>query len=402
MAQGKVKCLALGFLSLGLSSCFYDSRWGQQKQSEQHAAARSTPQQLRSQALNREGRVADRTLRLRVYATPAYAATVLDWQKQFEALLDCANSVFVPDFGTAFEAVELKSFRPKAGEAKLDEVLAELRQEDEGRDVDWVVGLVTAVPSFAVSADDLGVAPLLGKHLVMRAMSDAHEYEAITRELSELSESERLKLYQVRKRHKLCAVFLHEVAHTLGVPHELVASSLMNPRYQVGAQGFSDEASRILRASLELRATQPSLLLDAKLAGELSSWLQASNADWEPNTRDELLGEFSSAGNSSIPASTTATATDPSGEEPPPSPAPSGPPIEGLSSAEQQRYDSARAELNAGRAARARQLAAPLLAKYAKLPAIMSLRCDIAMGIGGDWETISAECPGYSSFGSDK
>jgi hypothetical protein len=33
--------------------------------------------------------VADRTLRLRVYATPGYAATVLDWKKQLtDALVE--------------------------------------------------------------------------------------------------------------------------------------------------------------------------------------------------------------------------------------------------------------------------------------------------------------------------
>jgi hypothetical protein len=32
--------------------------------------------------------------------------------------------------------------------------------------------------------------------------------------------------------------------------------------------------------------------------------------------------------------------------------------------------------------------------KYPKLPAMQSLRCDIAMAMGGDWATISAECTG--------
>jgi hypothetical protein len=186
-------------------------------------------------------------------------------------LLDCANSVFVPDFGAAFAAVELKTFRPQADEEKLDGVLGELTEKDPGRDVDWVVGLATAVPHFAVSADDLGLAPLLGNHLAMRAMSDAQEYEAIQGSLTELSEDERLKLYQVRKRHKVCTVFLHEVAHTLGVPHELLASSLMNPRYQVEAQGFSDEAADIVRASLELRAAQPNVLLDSTLTEHMTA-----------------------------------------------------------------------------------------------------------------------------------
>jgi matrixin len=405
MLRGPVKRCGLVVLSLGLSSCFfYDSRWGQQKQAQKHEVARSTPRQLRSQSSRNEARVAERKLRLRVYATPGYAATVLDWQKQFAGLLECANSVFVPDFGSAFEPVELKTFRPRSNEEKLDGVLRELTEEDHGRDVDWVVGLATAVPRFAVSADDLGLAPLLGNHLVMRAMSDPHEYEAIQNGFTELSESERLKLYQVRKRHKLCTVFLHEIAHTLGVPHELLASSLMNRRYQVEAQGFSDEATDIVRASLELRSAQPNVLLDSTLTRNLSSWLKSPNAGWEPSSRDALLQELASTAENAQPALSAAAQSPaaPSVARPTPGLASNGPPVAGLNADEQRSYDRARAELNAGHAAAARELAVPLLAKHAALSEVQSLRCDIAMAVGGDWDTISAECPGLSPFGSGK
>ena len=402
MNHGWVKCSGLVVLSLGLSSCFfYDSRWGQQKQAQKHEVARSTPARLRAQSVGNEARVASGALRLRVYATPGYAATVLDWKKQFEGLLECANSVFVPDFGVAFEAVELKSFRPKSSEEKLDGLLHELSEEDAAQDVDWVIGLGTAVPRFAASADDLGLAPLLGDHLVMRAMSDPHEYEAIQSGFTELSENERLKLYQVRKRHKLCTVFLHEIAHTLGVPHELVASSLMNRRYQVEAQGFSDEAAEIMRASLRLRAAQPHVLLDAALTRDLSTWLSAPNADWEPSSRDALLGEL----RAHAPVARSAAAQGPTASsqaEPAAAAVPARPAVEGLSADEQRSYERARAELDAGHAASAREIAAPLLAKHAGFPALASLRCDIAMAIGGDWDTISAECPGLSPFGAGK
>jgi hypothetical protein len=403
MNHGRVKRCGLVVLSLGLSSCFfYDSSWGQQKQAQKHEVARSTPRQLRAQSAGNEARVASGALRLRVYATPGYAATVLDWKKQFEGLLECANSVFVPDFGVAFEAVELKPFRPKASEEKLDGLLRELTEEDAARDVDWVIGLATAAPRFAASADDLGLAPLLGDHLVMRAMSDPHEYEAIQNGFTELSENERLKLYQVRKRHKLCTVFLHEIAHTLGVPHELSASSLMNRRYQVEAQGFSDEAAEIVRASLRLRAAQPHVLLDAALTRDLSTWLSAPNADWEPSSRDALLGELRAHAPVARAAAAAQGSTGSSQPEPAAVPAPAGPAVEGLSADEQRSYERARAELNAGHAARAREIAAPLLSKHAGLPALTSLRCDIAMAIGGDWDTISAECPGLSPFGAGK
>ena len=158
MLRGSQLQCTMGLLGFAVSSCFmgYDSRWGQQKQVQKHLAAHMTPHELRGNSLSAGGRVAQRTLKLRVYATPGYASNMLDWQKQFGKLLDCANSVFVPDFGVAFEVVETRNFRPKANEEKLDGMLDELVELDSAEDVDWVIGLATSIPRFAVSADDLG------------------------------------------------------------------------------------------------------------------------------------------------------------------------------------------------------------------------------------------------------
>lgn len=384
--------LCTPILMLGLSGCFYDSRWGQEKTIQKHEAARQAPQKLAAQSHGHDVRLAERTLRLRVYATPGYSATVVNWQKQFGDLLECANSVFIPEFGAKFEVVEFLPFRPEANEEKLDGVLTELTAHDRAADVDWVVGLATAVPRFAASADDLGLAPLLGNHLAMRAMSDAQEYEAIQAAFSELSENERLKLYQARKRHKLCSVFLHEIAHTLGVPHELPERSLMNAHYHVKEQGFSDEAARVVRASLRVRANQPTVFLDSAFTQTLNSSLSAANTDWEPTTRDEVLERLASFKGGRTPAQGTATRA----ALPPPTTAPR---TAGLNADEQRSYDRARAELSAGHAQAARQIAEDLLTKRAELPAVQSLRCEIAMAIGGAWETISRECAGLSAFG---
>jgi hypothetical protein len=385
--------LALAALSLGAAGCFagYDSRWGQQKQAEKHVAEHSTPKQLQTLSGANGARVAERSLRLRVYATPSYAASVVDWQKQFGDLLDCANSVLVPDFGISFGVPEFRTFRVSS-EEHLEGALSELRALDDGRDVDWVVGLVASEPRFAVSADDLGMAPLLGHHLVLRAMNDAREYEAIEQAFGQLSEDERMKLYRTRKRHKWCTVFLHEIAHTLGVPHERAEASLMNSRYQYQATGFSDEAGEIVRASLAARADPARGELDAPLARALRALLEEPNSDWQQTSRDVLLGLLSQAEGSS-PSEPIAVAASPA------TPTVSGPVIAGLSADEQQIYDRAETELKAGRAESARELAVPLFQKHPQLPALDSLRCEIAMGIGGDWDAISSQCPGMSPFG---
>src|SRR6478609_10504952 len=90
-----------GLLGFGLSGCFFfDSRWGEQKEFQKHEAARLAPEQLQAQSEGHNAaRLAQRTLRLRVYATPTYSSTVVNWQKQFEETLVCVNKVFTPEFG---------------------------------------------------------------------------------------------------------------------------------------------------------------------------------------------------------------------------------------------------------------------------------------------------------------
>jgi hypothetical protein len=381
---------ALPAASLLWVGCFvgYDSRWGQQKQAQQHAAQRSTPKQLSTDTWTAP-RIAHRVLKVRAYATPGYTVSVVDWQKQFAQLVERANAVLGPEFDAELEVDELRTFPNPVSEEKLDGLLHQLSTLDTASDVDWVVGLAVASPHFAVSPDDLGIAELPGRHIVLRAMSDAHEYEAITRDFTELSEDARQKLYRVRKQHKLCTTLLHEIAHTLGVPHELSAVSLMNPRYHVEAGDFSDEAAQIIRASLASRASAASPVLDATLSSNLETWLRARDSDWEPVSRDAVLAELA-------PFSAPLALAPVQGSGPVVSATP------GLSADEQRSFDAARAELGAGHAAHARQLAAPLFSKYTTLPAVQSLRCDTAMAIGGDWETISAECAGLSPFGAGK
>ena len=389
-------------LSLASSGCFagYDSRWGQQKQAQQHAAQRSTPQQLPS-LKSSDTHAARRVFKLRVYASPGYVASVLDWQKQFGVLLEQVNAVFGPEFGVAFEIAEVRTFPTQASGDKLEGPLQQLVALDPAGDVDWVVGLIASTPRFALSADDLGIARMPGRHIVMRAMSDPQEYAAIERGFSELSDAERQKLYRVRKAHKLAAAFLHELAHTLGVPHELQATSLMNPRYHVEASDFSDEVAEIIRASLASRVSPESPVLDVSLAAKLDVSLRATGSDWEPESRDPLLRATAQLLGRPVTVAKAPLAS-PSPQAPTASLSSAVVAVEGLDSEEQRIVATARAELNAGRAAHARQLAAPLFAKHSALPAIQSLRCDTAMAIGGDWDAISAECPGLSPFGGNR
>src|SRR5262249_40053732 len=133
----------------------------------------------------------------------------------------------------------------------LSALMDELVQSDPGRDVERVVGLAGSVPRYEIAFHELGLGKLFGKHLITRAMNDAREYESIERGFSYLSEQERAKLYGSRKRHKTAAVFLHELGHTLGAPHELDARWLMHASYDPKEEGYSPGTAELMRLVLE-------------------------------------------------------------------------------------------------------------------------------------------------------
>ena len=54
--------------------------------------------------------------------------------------------------------------------------------------VDFVLGLVGSLPRVEFSFHQLGMAGLLGKHLVVRAMNDDAEFKYIQHQLDELDE----------------------------------------------------------------------------------------------------------------------------------------------------------------------------------------------------------------------
>jgi hypothetical protein len=57
---------------------------------------------------------------------------------------------------------------------------------------------------------------------------------------------------RARKRpHTSTSVFLHELAHTLGVPHEVDAATVMGPRYGTKIDGFSAPAAQLMRLYLD-------------------------------------------------------------------------------------------------------------------------------------------------------
>jgi hypothetical protein len=394
-----------------LSACFYDSQWGAAKRSQAAAMQRATPVELHgtpvgaSDAEIAAPRKALRTLKIRARATPRYAAEVLDWPKRLADMLDDATDVLAPTLGIRIELAATGEWTPRAAEDDLSALTGELAATDPAEDVDWVVGLVGSVPRFEESFHHLGMGLTPGKHLVMRAMNDAREYEAIERSFTEIDAGERHKLYRARRRHKTATVFLHELGHTLGLPHEISATTIMCPRYGSKVTGFSEAAAGLMRISLEHRlepALQSELLFHQALLAEV----QRSAASWVPEEREALLARLRDA--TSPPPRTSRDragrrhrelgtpnerpAAGGGGLTPQPEPASAGDPLASLSTAERATFNQALVDVRAGRWQRAQEVAKPLFAAYPTVYDVQDLRCQIAMAAGGSFKQIEAEC----------
>jgi hypothetical protein len=278
-------------IGLALSGCYYDSRWGQAKASQKRVAASRMPSQLpedpKEAKLQRadEAKTPVSTLRVRAYATPPYAAALVDGEAQFVQALNDANPELSQDLSIRLELAEYRVWTSRTSDDDLSALLKAIEKEDPATDVDWVLVLASPRNMVATGPDELGVGDLLGRHLAIRAMSDAAEYDAIQRSYTELSDDEKHKLYGATKRHKSATVLLHEIGHTLGMPHELDPHSLMSVRYDPQSKAYSPFAARIGRSALELRASTLGTELHRHSAqAALNALHAAPEHTWEART----------------------------------------------------------------------------------------------------------------------
>src|SRR5258706_13174966 len=130
-----------------LDGCFlgFDSRWGEAKRAQQHAATAAAPASLQT-ASGTESTAdapaaptpAVRTYRIRVYATPAYATERLDWHRRATELVDDANRVLAASIGGQLVIDDFRDWTSE--EQSLGASLGALRQRGDGRDIDWCLG----------------------------------------------------------------------------------------------------------------------------------------------------------------------------------------------------------------------------------------------------------------------
>jgi hypothetical protein len=199
--------------------------------------------------------------------------------------------------------------------------------------------MVGALPRQTDSLHEVGMATILGKHLVVRAAARIGEHDAINAAFNELSQDERARLERLRKRHRAVAVFLHEVGHCLGAIHENDARSLMNRAYDPKMSGSGDGAVALMRVAFD---TAGDADRTAVPRGRLAVLEDTAFRDWVTAERDlevtrlkEALPLPPAAGHSAFPAAIEGMAS------------PGGAPPE-LSTDAQARFARAQAALRGG------------------------------------------------------
>ncbi len=194
------------------------------------------------------------TFRIRILAARDYRAETLRYRQQLERLVAALNHrTSSPQ--VRFDLVEIRPWDRLSAQASLGELVEDLEKREPGADVDWVVGIASAVP--LVPTNNIGKARLFGKHFVLRSAAFHHYSPTL--------------------------VFLHEWAHTLGAVHVTEAGSLMLPSYDVRAQAL-DPVNALVVATV-LRARQAGTPPD-KLLASLRAILRDRGPPWPEYLRE--------------------------------------------------------------------------------------------------------------------
>lgn len=235
-----------------------------------------------------------RVAKVRVWADDEYRAQNVRWQHGFDEQLDYANQLLIPMLGVRLEA-DYRLWEHHAPGARLAEHLAALVGEDSGEDVVWIVGLTSSLTLVSASFEELGMANLGERHVMLRGHADLEERKAFERAFPDIDAQERANVLEARRRHKITAVLLHELAHSLGALHETAKDWVMNPAYSHLAATISDRNRELMMITLEDRLKSPT---DRDPRGTAQRMLAAIRVDWggwDPGERAMLTARLGAA-----------------------------------------------------------------------------------------------------------
>lgn len=251
-----------------------------------------------------------RIARARVWADADYRAQNLRWKKTFGDEIDHANELLAPMLGVRIEA-EYFEWDRRAPGASLTEAVEELRSLDDGDDITWVIGLTSALPLVSANTDELGMAELLGPHLVLRGYADVEERKRFAAAFPDLEPAEREEVHDARRRHKQAVLLIHELAHTLGAIHETDPAWIMNGGYRAEQASISDRNRELMLIALADRLRAPAardplataeLILTAVESADWGGWIADEKQALIEQLRAEINAIQAGATASPVPA----------------------------------------------------------------------------------------------------
>lgn len=366
-------------LAASLAGCFYDSSWGHETTAQKHNAEAARPASFTAptESSGAPANKASRTFYIRVWATPQFASQTLDWKRDFKDTLATANDILTVAADMRLEISSIETWPSPPPQDDMHATLGALQKHDSGKDVEWVVGLVGSFPKFTNSFHDLGVAPMLGHHVVLRAAGDLTEHEAAEAAFTKLSADERLAVLAERKRHRSVATFVHEIGHTLGAVHDDSKDGLMHPVYSKTMRAFGPEVSKALSIGAAHRLDKS----PRPAAEELLAFYEKSESPWVPQDRTSMIGQLKAYVGPATPPPAPAQASTAFAETP-----------KELDKKDHAAWARATEAYRKNNHKDAWDEATPLFDAYPKVLAVQDLRCQIAMKIGFDWKRTKVEC----------
>lgn len=191
-------------------------------------------------------------IQMRVYATEAHRRAVFGWQVRFLNTIKRANAYLGPTVGVELEVVSARPWDLEMEPASLEAGVQLLMRHDGGAQTDLVVGLFSPLPAVTSAIHRMGLANLLGRHMVLRTFDSLEEMGRLVRVLSRLDREEVERLYVARRDHFETQLVLHEIAHVLGALHVRSTRSVLYPNVDSRAAGYEPETVELMLRGLKM------------------------------------------------------------------------------------------------------------------------------------------------------
>jgi hypothetical protein len=196
-----------------------------------------------------------RSVKIRVWADEAYRSQHVRWQDTFGEQLAAANVVLGAKLGLELRA-EYQAWERHAPGSQLAQDIEALVERDAGEDVFAVVGLTSSLSLVSATFEELGIAAVGGRHIVLRGYADLEERKAFEFSFPDLEAAERESTLEGRRRHKTTVVLLHELGHSLGAGHDSEPDTIMNASYSRLATGFTAATRTAIDEAIERRISR--------------------------------------------------------------------------------------------------------------------------------------------------